>query len=622
MASSCSPFRVHCSAQKPSISSPNLDHFKSTLSSAFKPFFKEIQQLPLRIDAGVKNASLKLVDAFVDSVFEFIDQPLLPSQSNFAPVDELKEGVHVSNIEGEIPDDFAEGVYIRNGPNPMFGALTSTRSVFGSSSYTWIEGEGMLHALYFCKGLDRSWTVVYKNRFVETDSFELEKQRNKPSFLPAIEGDSPAVLSAYLFNMLRFGKVNKDMSNTNVFEHAGKMYSIAENHVPQEINILTLQTLNDWDVNGAWNRPFCSHPKKAPGSGELVIMGIDATKPYAEMGVISEDGKKLLHKADLKLDKCILCHEIGVTHRYNVFMDHPLSLDLKRLVDGGPLIKYIKEGDARIGIMPRYGDADSIQWFKVKPNCTFHLFNCFEDGDEVVIWGCRALESVIPGPEKGKNKFDWFSRNFRPLNSTGGSINDAVSEDQLVFPRPYEWRLNMKTGGVEETNLTGTDFALDFPFINEAFIGLRNNYGYSQVRDSIASSASGMAKYGGLAKLYFGEQNPESYLGLIQVEHHMFERNTFCSGAAFVPKDKGVEEDDGWVITFVHNEDTNTSQVLIIEAKRFTSKPVAKITLPFRVPYGFHGAFRPMQLQNEISTIIPSSNFRSNYKMSNDIDQL
>lgn len=41
----------------------------------------------------------------------------------------------------------------------------------------------------------------------------------------------------------------------------------------------------------------------------------------------------------------------------------------------------------------------------------------------------------------------------------------------------------------------------------------------------------------------------------------MFERNTFCTGSAFVAKQGGVEEDDGWIITFVHNEDTNISQV-------------------------------------------------------------
>lgn len=43
----------------------------------------------------------------------------------------------------------------------------------------------------------------------------------------------------------------------------------------------------------------------------------------------------------------------------------------------------------------------------------------------------------------------------------------------------------------------------------------------------------------------------------------MFENNTFCTGAAFVPAKGGLEEDDGWIITFVHKEDTNISQVLI-----------------------------------------------------------
>jgi carotenoid cleavage dioxygenase-like enzyme len=37
-------------------------------------------------------------------------------QSNFAPVDELKEALLITHIEGKIPGDFPEGVYIRNGP--------------------------------------------------------------------------------------------------------------------------------------------------------------------------------------------------------------------------------------------------------------------------------------------------------------------------------------------------------------------------------------------------------------------------------------------------------------------------------------------------------------------------
>lgn len=36
-------------------------------------------------------------------------------QSNFAPVEEIGETVEVTWIEGKIPTDFPEGVYVRNG---------------------------------------------------------------------------------------------------------------------------------------------------------------------------------------------------------------------------------------------------------------------------------------------------------------------------------------------------------------------------------------------------------------------------------------------------------------------------------------------------------------------------
>ena len=50
---------------------------------------------------------------------------------------------------------------------------------------------------------------------------------------------------------------------------------------------------------------------------------------------------------------------------------------------------------------------------------------------------------------------------------------------------------------------------------------------------------------------------------LIKVEYHRFEANNFCTGIAFVSKHGGVEEDDGWIVSYVHNEDANISQVSI-----------------------------------------------------------
>ncbi|XP_047968412.1 carotenoid 9,10(9',10')-cleavage dioxygenase 1-like [Salvia hispanica] len=582
-------FGVSCSSIRPSYPPKSNHHSHSSSlsysSTTLKPLSNELHKsnpILLQVSKTIKEASLRLLDAFVDSVFHFIDQPLLPSQSNFAPVEEIGEAVDVTeSINGRIPDGFPAGAYIRNGPNPLFGGLKSTNSIFGKSSHTWIEGEGMLHVLYFSKNGEGKWEISYRNKHVETDTFKQEKARKKPAFLPAIEGDSLAVLSAYLLNYLRFGFVNKYLSNTSVFEHSGKLYSSAENHIPQDIDIFTLETGRNWDVNGSWNRPFTSHPKRDPDTGELVIMGIHPEKPYFELGVISVDGDKLLHKVDLGLDRCCLCHEIGITTRYNVIMDFPLTIDINRLIRGGPLIKYNEEEYARIGIMPRYGEADSLKWFNVEPGCTFHIINCHEQDDDVVVLACRARDSMIPGPDFGLNKHEWFSKG---LEQTGAHAP--------FLSRVYEWRLNLLTGEVvAEKNLTGTDYSMEFPIINDKYIGKICKYGYTQVVSSKASSTSGTPKYGGMAKLHLQER--EQCDAQIKVEHHKLPGNTFCSGIAFVAKRRGADEDDGWIVAYIHNEDRNTSHVYIVDAKNFCNEPVAVIDLPRRVPYGFHGAFVP-----------------------------
>lgn len=336
-----SSFAFHVSSVQRSSSSPKLGELKVSLSSALKPLVKNFLHIPLEVDVSrtIKETSRHILDVFVDSVFQFTDQPYLPSQSNFVPVEELGHIAMIENIKGMIPADYPVGVYLRIGPNPLFGGLKSAVSLFGQSSHSWIEGEGMIHAVYFTKDSQGSWNVLYNNRYVETDTFLQEKRKNKPSFLPAIEGNSAAILAAYILNLMRFGKVNKYISNTNIFEHSGKLYTIAENHLPQEIDISTLQTIGrDWDVGGSWARPFTSHPKKAPGTGELVTVGVDAVKPYFVLGVISADGKKLIHKVDLKFERCTICHEIGITHNYNIIMDCPITIGIDRLIKGGPYV--------------------------------------------------------------------------------------------------------------------------------------------------------------------------------------------------------------------------------------------------------------------------------------------
>ncbi|KAG6740447.1 hypothetical protein NC653_039350 [Populus alba x Populus x berolinensis] len=108
-AFSCVSLQVNGSVLKP-FASESFDRLKTSISSTFKPFFNGLHQLQMKIDVSqsIKNTSKKMLDAFVDSAFQFVYQPLLPSQSNLAPVEEIGEAVNVNAIEGEIPVDFPE----------------------------------------------------------------------------------------------------------------------------------------------------------------------------------------------------------------------------------------------------------------------------------------------------------------------------------------------------------------------------------------------------------------------------------------------------------------------------------------------------------------------------------
>ncbi|KAK1267274.1 Carotenoid 9,10(9',10')-cleavage dioxygenase 1 [Acorus gramineus] len=497
----------------------------------------------------------------------------------------------LSDIEGEVPKDFPEGVYLRNGPNFRYPNKLATKSIFGRTSFNIFQADGMLHATFFGRGDDGEWKLSYKNRFVEADTNLMEKERNRPLFLPSIEGEPRALMVAILLNMFRFGKVNKDYNNTNVFEHAGKVYTVSENHLPYEVDTSDLKTGKIWDING-WDQPFNSHPKKAPRTGEMVIMGVSILKPYYVVGVISADGQRMLHKVDVKLERPTLAHEMGVTENYNIILDYPNRFGLDRLLADKQFIGYERgEGEqSKIGVMPRFGESNSIKWFNVKNHCSFHIINSFEEGDEVIVRVCRTSGSIISGPSNHRvDAGEWYRRAYLQPNEDSEGFDPSV--DGVIFSRPFEWRLNMRTGEVvKEGHLTRNDIAMDFPVVNNRFIGLKNKFAYAQVVDSTRSSNIGLPVFKMLAKLCFDERDEENK-DVIKVEYHKLEENHFCSGVHFVERPGGVDEDDGWLISYIHDEKENVSKVYIVDAKKFTESPIAKITLPHRVPYGFHGTY-------------------------------
>jgi carotenoid cleavage dioxygenase-like enzyme len=74
-------------------------------------------------------------------------------------------------------------------------------------------------------------------------------------------------------------------------------------------------------------------------------------------------------------------------------------------------------------------------------------------------------------------------------------------------------------------------------------------------------------------------------------EAHEFGRDATAGEAVFAPADPAAEEDDGYVMAFVHNPDRGAADLVILAAQDFTGEPVARVHLPARIPLGFHGSW-------------------------------
>jgi len=76
-------------------------------------------------------------------------------------------------------------------------------------------------------------------------------------------------------------------------------------------------------------------------------------------------------------------------------------------------------------------------------------------------------------------------------------------------------------------------------------------------------------------------------------EVHQFGPGQMTLEPIFVQKAGAVAEDEGWIMRCVYDPERNLSDVVILDAQDFSGGQVARIHLPARVPFGFHGAWVP-----------------------------
>ena len=78
-------------------------------------------------------------------------------------------------------------------------------------------------------------------------------------------------------------------------------------------------------------------------------------------------------------------------------------------------------------------------------------------------------------------------------------------------------------------------------------------------------------------------------------EVHPMGPGRHASEGVFVADPEGEGEGDGWVLAVVYDEADDRSEVIVVDARDFTADPVARVQLPVRVPFGFHGNWVPRE---------------------------
>jgi carotenoid cleavage dioxygenase-like enzyme len=72
---------------------------------------------------------------------------------------------------------------------------------------------------------------------------------------------------------------------------------------------------------------------------------------------------------------------------------------------------------------------------------------------------------------------------------------------------------------------------------------------------------------------------------------HQFGREGVPGESVFVPAHDATDEDHGWLISIATHETADAAQLLVMDAGDVAAGPTATVTLPRRVPIGFHGSW-------------------------------
>ncbi|MEU5300803.1 carotenoid oxygenase family protein [Streptomyces noursei] len=333
------------------------------------------------------------------------------------------------------------------------------------------------------------------------------------------------------------------VANTHVVRHAGRTLALVESSFPYEIDCRPgheLDTVGPHDFGGRLATAMTAHPKTCPTTGELHFFGYGrSSAPYLTYHRADAAGELVVSRP-VDVPGATMMHDFHLTARHVIFMDLPMVHDRDH---AGMPYRWDPGYGARLGVLRRDDPHGEVRWLDIDPCYVFHSLNAHDDGDQrIVLYVSRYATLAGHAP-----------------------------------PCLWRWTIDLAAGTVAEEQID--DQMGEFPRIDDRLAGLPARFGHVTAAEAPGTGAipGALLRYdlrtGGVARYGFGPGRTPGE-------------------AAFAPADDRPGG-PGWLITYVYDATTDTSDLVILDAEDITAGPVATVSLPRRVPYGFHGNWLP-----------------------------
>ena len=474
---------------------------------------------------------------------KFPDIPVY--QGYYAPSRVEADIFDLEVAQGEIPASIA-GTFYRVGPDPQFPPLLGTDMRF--------NGDGMVSLFRFKDG-----RVDFKSRWVQTDKFKLERAARRALFGAYRNPftDDPSVR----------GQI-RGTANTHVLYHGGSLYAYKEDSPPVALDPHTLATTGYHRYDGALrSETFTAHPKVDPETGDLYAFG------YAAKGVTTRDiayyvidvHGKVKHEVWFEAPYSSMVHDWVVTRNYVVFPIVPISSDLERTKAGKPAFMWDGSKEVHLGVLPRFGTASDLRWFRGPARFAAHFLNGYDEDGKIHLDGI-----IAPG-----NLFPFFP-----------DVSGKPFDVEKSLARLSRWSIDLNSqDGFQETPLT--EFTgCEFPKIDERYATRRHQHGFVLIQDPKNPFINGR-----LAFPYVGYFDHRTR----QTRRYFAGENCSFQEPVFVPRSPDAAEADGYLVLLRNNLVTLTSELLVLDVQRIESGPIAIVAIPIRLRDAIHGSWVPAQ---------------------------